>query len=328
MFDKIKRLFSVNLRLFDGAAAGGAAPAGPAPATSGTVTQTDSSIPGGSRQDKGDGAVKVVYGKQDTATADAAGKPQAASSAAVSKEGTTLTPEQRKADFEKLIAGEYKDVFAERTQSIIDKRFKETKALEKQFETVSPVLDLLMARYKVDDLGKLAEAVMDDNAYLEEAAEESGLSVEQYKKVLKLESENKALKMQKQEEDKINFARQQYSTWFQQGEELKAIYPNFSLNTECQNNPKFLDLLKSNIDVKTAFELTHIDEIKNNIAAMTAKKVESNVTANIQARGNRPAENGVSNQAGVIVKSDVHQLSKQDRLEIARRVQMGEKVAF
>lgn len=313
MLNNIFSLLKVNLQLFDGEAA--AAPA------AGNQAESSNNISGSSRQKSG---VKVVYGKQVNAQ-DA--QQEGSDAGSQQQEGITLTPEQRKAEFEKLISGDYKDIFAERVQSIIDKRFKETKALEKQLETISPILNILQARYGTDDLKKLADAVMKDDAYLEQAAEEAGMTVEQYRRVLQLEAENKALKLRQQNEEAQRLARQQYDRWLQEAESLKETYPNLNLAEEC-SNPQFLQLLRAGVSVKAAYEVIHMDDIKTNVAKTTAKKVESKVTANIQARGSRPPENGVSNQSGVIVKNDVRQLTRQDRLEIARRVQRGEVITF
>lgn len=93
-------------------------------------------------------------------------------------------------------------------------------------------------------------------------------------------------------------------------------------------NPKFLDLLKSNIDVRTAYEVLHKDEIIPAAMQFTAKTVESKIAKSIAANGSRPAENAVGAQAPAVVKSDVSQLSKADRKEIIRRVAKGEKIRF
>ena len=93
-------------------------------------------------------------------------------------------------------------------------------------------------------------------------------------------------------------------------------------------NPKFVDLLRSNVDVRTAYEVLHKDEIIPAAMQFTAKTVEQKLTNKIIANGARAAENGNSSQGAAVVKSDVSQLSKEDRAEIIRRVQRGEKIRF
>jgi hypothetical protein len=87
-------------------------------------------------------------------------------------------------------------------------------------------------------------------------------------------------------------------------------------------------LLQNGIDVKTAFETIHHDEILSGAMMQTAEAVRKNVTDSIKARGLRPSENGINAQAGVIVKNDVSKLTPQDRAEIARRARMGETIKF
>ena len=113
----------------------------------------------------------------------------------------------------------------------------------------------------------------------------------------------------------------------QQEQDTKAVYPSFNLESEMQN-PQFVNLLRSNVDVRTAYEVLHKDEIIPAAMQFTAKAVEQKITNKIMANGARPAENGMASQGAAVVKSDVSQLSKADRAEIARRVQRGEKISF
>ena len=113
----------------------------------------------------------------------------------------------------------------------------------------------------------------------------------------------------------------------EQAESAKQVYPSFDLRAEMQN-PKFVDLLRSNIDVRTAYEVIHKDDIIAGAMQFTAKKVEQNITNKIIANGARPSENGNSSQGASVTKSDVSALTKADRAEIARRVARGEKISF
>ena len=105
--------------------------------------------------------------------------------------------------------------------------------------------------------------------------------------------------------------------------DMKADYPDFDLKTEALNK-NFIDLLSRGIEMRTAYEVTHLSDIKNKVAQTT----QNAVTKTIQATGQRPSENGVSAQSGLVVKSNVKQLTKADRAEIARRVQRGEQIMF
>ena len=112
-----------------------------------------------------------------------------------------------------------------------------------------------------------------------------------------------------------------------QAEDAKKVYPSFDMKAE-MNNPKFVDLLRSNIDVRTAYEVLHKDDIIRGAMQFTAQTVESKLSKKIASNGARPNESGMSSQSAAVVKSDVSQLSKADRAEIIRRVQRGEKIRF
>lgn len=238
-------------------------------------------------------------------------------------------PEDRNAKFEELIKGEFKDLYDARVQDTIQKRLKGTKETVEQYEALKPTLEILSKKYGVDasDIKALSKAIEEDDSYFEEEAMEKGISVEQLKEIRRMERENLQLKAQMEEVNRKDSANRLYAQWMGQAEQTRAIYPSFNLEAEMQN-PRFLDLLRSHVDVRTAYEVLHKDEIIPAFAQHTAKVVEQKLTNKIIANGARPVENGNSSQSAVITKSDVSQLSKEDRQEIARRVARGEKIRF
>ena len=240
----------------------------------------------------------------------------------------TATPD-RNAQFEALIKGEYKDLYDAKMQDTVQKRLKGQKETVDKFNALSPTLELLASKYGVDatDIEALNKAISEDDSYYEQEALEKGMSVKDLKEFKKMEKENAELKAQMQEAEKQEQGKKLYATWMQQAEDAKKVYPSFDLRTE-MNNPQFLDLLRSNIDVRTAYEVTHKDEIISGAMQFTAKTVESKIAKKIASNGARPTENGMSSQGAALVKSDVSQLSKADRAEIIRRVQRGEKIRF
>lgn len=238
-------------------------------------------------------------------------------------------PADRNAEFEKLIKGEYKDLYDARMQNAIRSRLKATEDTVNRFNALTPTLELLAKKYGVDakDVDALNKAIEEDDAYFEEDAVKKGISVQQLKEIRKMERENEDLKRQMRERQNKENADRLYASWMNQAEDAKKVYPSFDLKSE-MNNQKFVDLLKSNIDVRTAYEVLHKDEIIPAAMQFTAKKVEQNLTNKIIAGGARPSENGMSSQGAAVVKSDVSQLSRADRQEIIRRVQRGEKIRF
>ena len=235
----------------------------------------------------------------------------------------------RNAEFEKLIKGEYKDLYDARVQDTVQKRLKGQKETVDKFNELSPTLQMLASKYGVDanDIKALNQAISEDDSYYEQEALEKGMSVQQLKEIKKMERENADLKAQMEEAQRQENGKKLYAQWMQQADDAKRVYPSFDLKAE-MNNPKFVDLLKSNIDVRTAYEVLHKDEIIPAAMQFTAQTVESKLAKKIASNGARPSENGMSSQSAAVVKSDVSQLSKADRAEIIRRVQRGEKIRF
>ncbi len=335
----IKDLLDIRLDLFDGGAAAGGAGAGAAASgdggASGTQGETQAA-PAPTRRGRSGELSNVRYGKQ-AAPAEAGGEAaggQAQSSDAGSDARrdvltTSDTLEARRKEFHDLVNGEYKDLYTEETQRIIDRRFRETKDLERMVGQYQPVIDLLMQRYQIGDgdMGKLAQAIESDDAYWSEAAEEAGLSVEQYKQFQRLQRENEALLRQQRQRQNEQMAQQQLQKWFQQAEQVKGLYPSFDLEAEAKD-PQFLSMLRAGVPVQHAYEVVHMDQIKAGVAAMQAKATEKQVVDGIRAKGARPRENGTAAQSAFITKDDVSKLTKKDRAEIVRRAAMGDRIEF
>ena len=242
----------------------------------------------------------------------------------------TVATEDRNAKFEELIKGEYKDLYDARMQDTIQKRLKGSKETVDKFNALTPTLELLARKYGVKDatdVEALNKAIEEDDSYFEEEALQRGITVEELKKVRAIEKENADLKRQMQEEQKKQNADKLYAKWMQQEQETKQVYPSFDMKAEMQN-PRFVDLLRSNVDVRTAYEVVHKDDIISGAMHFTAKTVEQKIANKIAAGAARPTENGLSSQSAALVKSDVSQLSNADRQEIARRVARGEKIRF
>ena len=243
---------------------------------------------------------------------------------------TSDTLEARRKAFQDLVnSEEYKDIYTEETQRIINRRFRETQNLEQQVARNQPLIDMLMQRYKISDgdIGKLTAAIENDDAYWSEAAEEAGMSVEQYKQFQKLQRENAALMRDQQQRRSQQAAQQQLQKWYGEAEQVKGVYPSFDLNAEVKNQ-QFLSMLKSGVPMQHAYEVVHLDDIKAGVAKMQAKATERQVVDGIRAKGARPQENGTTSQSAFTVKDDVGKLTKAERAEIARRVARGEIIKF
>ena len=262
---------------------------------------------------KGNPLANVQYGKQDSAPAA----------------GEQINTEARTAKFEELIKGEYKDLYDARVQDTIRQRLKGSEATVQKYNALAPVLDLLATKYgvKADDIEALSKAIEDDETFYEDEALEKGLTVEQVKSIRKMERENAQLRAERDARQTEAQANATLAAWMQEADQLKGIYPSFDLSTELQN-AQFRQLLQSNVPVQTAYEVVHKDEIIPAAMHFTAQKVTEKVANSVRAGQRRPAEGAMAGTGAVSIKSDVSQLTRADREEIARRVARGEKIRF
>lgn len=306
--------FALNLQLF---AEGGAGDGGTGAAEGATGETAVAAV----QQTKGskNPLADVKYGIQD----------DSAQTSPVQDTADVVATPDRNAEFDKLIKGEYKDLYDAKVQDTIQRRLKSTRETVEKYEALTPTLEMLAKKYGVDaaDIKALNQAIEEDDSYYEEEAMEKGITVQQLKEIRKMERENSELKRQMQEKESRENANRLYQQWMEQAQQVKAVYPSFDLATEMQN-PKFLDLLRANIDLRTAYEVLNNDKIIPAAMQFTAQKVEQKLTNKMIANGARPNENGMSSQSASLTKSDVSQLTKADRQEIARRVARGEKIRF
>lgn len=303
-------IFKLNLKMFDGA--GGASSGtgdGTGTATSGENEGTSS----GANNSKD--LSKVVYGKQPT----------------VAEDTSSNTQDDAQSRYNEYRNGEGKDFINKEIENAVKRRLKDHSELKKSNDKMQSVMNAVAMKYGIDptDTDGILKAVAEDESYYETAADEAGMSVEQYKKMKQLEAENAQLQAIRQEEDRRREFDAKYAEWSMQADFAKNEYPNLDLNTEMQNKD-FFGLLTRGIDVKTAYQVIHHDEIVQSAistaAQRTAQAVQQQTVNNIRSKGLRPDESAGSSQAGFTFKADPHKWTKADREEIAKRVARGEKI--
>lgn len=329
MPEVIKRMFKVDLQLFnDGGATGGAENS---VATTEGAPKVESKPSGSNRRSKAGEFDNVVFGKQEGTTSDgptsldAEGNPTGAGKTDVTTTSNTL--EARRKAYNDLINGEYKDLDQERFQQVFDRRFKQVKGMEADLAAQKPILDKLMSRYGVNDVAQLDKALTEDTEYWERVAEEHGMTVEQYHAMQRLERENAELRAIRQRQIGQQQFQQQIDSWYKEADKVKELYPSFDFKKEAQN-PEFLSLLRNGNSVEHAYKVLHFDELTQNAARVAAQTADAQAQAKFKSKASRPSENGTSSQSAAIVRNDVSSLTRKERAEIARRVQRGEKIVF
>lgn len=250
---------------------------------------------------------------------------QAANEASVQE----VNPE---AEFDKFINDEkYRPYYDKRVQQIVKGRLKDHDALKGRVDALNPIVDMLSQRYGVDatDAAALAKALEEDDSYYADEAAEKGLTVEQLKSIKKIERENAAFKRAEEERIRQEGDVQARQRLTQEVETMKKEFPNFNLETELasETGERFASIVRSGVDLKTAYMVVHMDDMLGGAMQYTAAQVQQKVVNDIKARGMRPTENG-GNSAAVAVKKDPSQMTRKERDELAARALRGERIEF
>lgn len=262
----------------------------------------------------------------------------AATEAAETTETAQPSPEEaakaRREAFETRIKGEDKDLFDERVQSILKDRFKDTKKQAAALEKSQAVLALVAKRYPTvdaSDTDALMAAVEQDESVWERYAEENGLTTEQAKRFAKMEQENAQFKQRYEEQRRQTEAQAIYSKWQSEAQACQQKYGKFDLQQETQNpdtGERFVNMLRSGVDVTTAYEVTHMQELMSGALRTAVQTTQKKVTDDIKARGKRPDENGLNAGGAAATTLDVNNLNDAQLKELSERARRGEKITF
>lgn len=307
-----------------------------APAETGAEFQADAALEE-YRQKRFPNRAKKAARQQKQAVEQPARQPAQEQPA---KEGPSASPapteEQqapdRKTAFRELIKGEYKDEAGEYIEGIIKERFKNQKDLEGQLKKLQPALDALYQKNGVEagDVDALVKAITNDDSLYEQEALEKGIPVETLKEMKAFQREAEEFKARQEEEAQRQFFERHIQTLVEQGEQLKQLYPNFDLRTEMQN-PEFQRLTSPNVgvDVRTAFEVVHRDQLDTLKAKAIADKTREDMSRAYMSGSQRPAENGLSGSTkSVSLSDDPSQWDKTTLRRMISDVKAGKKIAL
>lgn len=237
-----------------------------------------------------------------------------------------------KATFAELLKDpDYKRDYDSRVNRAVMSRMR---ASQREREAILPLVDMLGKRYGIDttdpgkvDYNALTQRFMADDALLEREAEMKGFSVEQLR-----EDKLKDLRIQQLEREQAEAQREQRLAALQaEAEQLKAVYPNFDLATEMENEQfgRLLAALQTTNftgAMKTAYETIHQSELMGGAMQYAAQRTKEQVSNSLQSRSKRPAEAGSAPPA--TTATNPASLSAKQIEEIRQRVMRGEKVDF
>ena len=221
---------------------------------------------------------------------------------------------QRRDRWNRLKGGEFKDLYTEDTQRLIDRRFRETKQMEARLQEMQPLIETMQRRYDVagQDLAALAQALAQDET--RRAAENERQNELRQTQLSRLVAAQAARRLQ---------TAQRVRGWSEESRTLQRQYPDFSLDEELRD-PAFCACLQRGDSLRDAYVAKHHERLlREGVAA-----AEQQVVERIRAQGRRAAENGADGVGSFTSRIDVSRLSRKERAEIARRVERGERISF
>lgn len=210
-------------------------------------------------------------------------------------------PEQDHAEaFRALIQGPYKKEYDRQVQTIVRERLKNCARSEQLLQALAPTLE---RDYGVDT---------------------ASLIVEQAERLAQVSPDGKLPQTQEQREQAM---RAGYERLRGQFEQVREAYPQAELAQEL-DDPAFMRLVVRGVDAKSAYELTHLQELRKSAVAYGARRAREELTAAMQAGYLRPREGGMAQSGCGAFAESPEQWSRKTREELKTRARRGEKVCL
>jgi hypothetical protein len=197
---------------------------------------------------------------------------------------------------------------------------------------LQPALEALITKHGLEsgDLDGLVKKITDDDSLYEDEALERGIPVETLKEMKALERQSKEYQRMQAENQQRQLMQAHFQKLSEQANEARQLYPGIDLRQELAN-PTFARLTHPSvgIDVRTAYEIAHRDEIQPRAMAAVAQQTQQKMSASVQAGASRVSENGLKPSGGAVsLSDDPRNWSRAERQKIAERARRGERITF
>lgn len=226
--------------------------------------------------------------------------------------------------------GRYEKEYNAALQKAVRGRLRGAEAQKQQMEKLLPIVSWIGQIYGMDtsdmskvDLDALGEKLSQDNRWYEQEAAQAGLPVDAMRRIKNAERENARLKQESAQMRAEEEQRQRFAALQESFAEVRQRYPQADLSAELGNRA-FMSLLTAGFDPMQAYEAAHYRDLQQ--AAMQYGMQRT--VAQVQANGMRPQEGALGSPAGRETKIDPRKLTPQQREEIRKRVDRGERITF
>lgn len=232
---------------------------------------------------------------------------------------------ERKAQYAKFKA-DFKDEYDAEVQGIVNGRLKKARDFEKsanEYRTkTAGILEALAAKYDVnpEDVDGIAAAVEEDNSYYEQEALDRGMDVRELRHLKNVENENRRIREEQ-------MYRAQVDEWNRQAQQVQQVYPQFNLR-DAMEDDQFRFLANKGVDLKTAFEITHKDEVIAAAMKYASDQTAEKMRVTAQQNAERPDENVRAGGGAVKTGVDPGKMSLTELEGYFDRARSGERITF
>lgn len=268
-----------------------------------------------------------------------------------SNENSENTAEQEKSDAQRKdfdsIFKEYKDDFTKKAEEMFSERFKskdsEIKSLKDSVSQADELFAIMAQRYPEidkDDRKALTEAAKKDNEIWLPIAERNSSSIDEVRTKFSQEKDREQTQKELNELRRDKAARELDVRLQQVARQTQQKYPDFNLQDEMAN-PDFRAALefiaqknteqnKRNgtqnevFDITRAYEMAHMDELREQSVQKIGSAAMSAVSQNI-ASNRRPKENAGSKGGTRAQQKSISEMSDDEFEKFAEDVRAGKR---
>lgn len=302
-------LFKLNLQLFGEGGEGGDA----GEAAEGTGVETTAEMPAHIPE-----RAKKYYQAAVNKTQPA--KPQ-------TTEEHAETP-QRMSYTDLIKSDEYKAEHKAYMEKTINDRLKKYKPMEESYNKATEALSIVANKYGLDPgsenfLDTLVAKIDQDNSYYEDYAMEHNIGTEEAREILTLKQKVARSEQERAMREQQERMNAEIMALRESAERTKAVYPNFDLDFEMQNEQFRVLCAATHGDTTAAYRTIHHDELMRAQGLAASQKATQQIAAAVAANQSRPIENGLSSQATAVTTVDYSKMNLQQLREEAARMRRG-----
>lgn len=290
----------IPIQFFGDGGDGGSAGGDGAVSTSGENGSTESDIPAFIPE-----KAKKYYRMAQEKTARQA-KPVASKAVTEHEVGSdteSKETEKEKPTYKELIKSpEYAEEHKKYVENLLSERFSKNKEVEGKLKKAMEQLSVVGGKYGLDPSSEnffddLTKAIDSDSEFFSDYALEHGIPEEEARNVAQIKAKLARYDRENAEREEKEKQNQALAQLKANAEATRAMYPNFSLETEMEN-PKFRQLCASlRGDTTTAYKITHYDELYNAGQREAAERAKIALSQSISSGQARPSENGLARAA-------------------------------